>query len=277
MLVDWVDSDRQQFQAALAVENPQAPAVVGIECCDGGEWASGTAIAAGFRVAVVSVPSTAFDSAFNRRICAVAAYRGVNWNLAAPKRRTRLLSVYDVLRHVAEPGEIEPVSENEQAVIDALPNGFDSETFGSYWPIPLPEINRELIRLTWRVGCCWFAGQLPIHPTENRPLGANEQTALVRNSFSPWFDFNNEKALRGEWGAQDWESRYCARSGQFVGRNTPGEPLKRFDLGEYAPEHYGEQPASLPHKHFNQRSNGSLLFPWEEIENAYFQKRRFVS
>lgn len=277
MLADWLPDDWAQFQNALAGKNPQAPAVVSIEAADDGRAAIEAAVAANWRVAVVVARSTAFDSAFNRRICVVTAFRGVNWNIAAPKRQTLLLSVYDVLRRIGEPGEVEPLSADEQAVADLLPNGFDSETFAGYWPKPLPEINRKLVRLTWRTGCSWFAGEVPIHPTENRPLGTNEQAALFNDNFEPWLNYNNAKAIRGEWESQDWESRYSARSGQFVGRDTSGEQIKRFDLCEYGPEDYGEQPASLPHRHFNQRASGQLIFSWDEIENAYLSKRRFVS
>lgn len=192
-----------------------------------------TAPPPGFRLALVrACPSIFAGCRRDRRTYSFVYPADKRFNVSAPEPRLKYMTFYDV---VPEPidGPSEPLTPEEAEFLPKLRRGFSAERHSKFWPTP-EGVRRSLYRLNWLTAVTEVG--LLVHPQLDRCLTAPELEAVDagRPPLEAWLDEQARLCDEDAWGDEDWESSYDRRSGEWYGRDTPGLPVKRFDLCELA-------------------------------------------
>jgi site-specific DNA-cytosine methylase len=136
-----------------------------------------------------------------------------------------------------------------------------------------------------------------LHPEQHRPLTIGELSAImgwggaiprgnnpcaqlakgVVPDAGEWLAKQAEAYLRGDWGADDWESRYDDKKCEWVGRHCEGSLVKTFDLTRYVGHMFNLERYDVKtvQKHrFNLDPNtGKPIRPWGKV--AQQSRRNF--
>lgn len=181
------------------------------------------------------------------------SYGGANFNIAPPAKREYKQSVYDAIRELCgRPNDkwelrgdedntqefdtwLADITADEMHVIELTANGWSTADTIKYSANPLPELERKFRRLSWQVCAQFNDDEIPIHPTENRPLTNGELSLLNYDTSTEWIEQQIELYYLDHWGMADWQSRYCSVRKQWLGGDMTGQFCKEFDLSEYAP------------------------------------------
>jgi site-specific DNA-cytosine methylase len=175
------------------------------------------------------------------------------------------------------------LSRDEWTVVPLLPNGWDLNLYALWASETLPSRMKEtwetrtsdmpfsmhgLYRLNWLRPFPTIhssAGRW-IHPDHDRPLTIGELAtamgwegriprgpmpiAQIAKGVVPdageWIAQQAINYLDDHWGDEDWESRYCDRCGQWLGKSTSGEREKTFNLTRYVGHTFDRKDYDVP-------------------------------
>lgn len=162
------------------------------------------------------------------------------------------------------------LSDHEKICMPHLPNGWGLNTLARYAPEVLPEHYRDkwecrtsdlpfslhcLYRTTWLCPCPTLKSSANhfLHPTHDRPLTFGELSTIMGWEHVPvgeapvaqiakgivpavgeWLAEQVTLSANGHWGSDDWESKYDAGEGEWVGGDATGQLEKTIDMRAYS-------------------------------------------
>ena len=106
------------------------------------------------------------------------------------------------------------------------------------------------------------------------PIGPNPWGQIAKGvcpAVAEWVAQQCARCLDDEWGGEDWESSFDAKTGQFDGRDTKYADVKVMNFTQYHGrlfdrERYPEECDRQWHR-FNVDEEGRLKRPWKELPN----------
>lgn len=263
----------------------------------------------GYRVAHVFVNAASLGNAQQRKRYFFVVYDATrNFNVSPMRLPEYMPTLYDAIWHMRDQeGQCAKLSPDEDEAVKILPNGWDMNHLAEYSFDYLPQRMKDtwmlrnsgmpfsmhcIKRLSWRRPCPTIfssAGRF-IHPEFNRGLTFEELATIMGLPMVPvGFDpvaqiakgvcpcvgeWIAEQAIHyhnNAWGAEDWETTYDARLGDWVTKNAHGKLEKTFNLNAYTQTRVRNfTDETLPKHRFNVDSDTKqLIAPWSKIRQSH--------